>query len=100
VEGVSVWITHIGGRPPSYDRNVINELRENPPTLFICGHSHICAVKFDERLKILYMNPGAAGRHGFHHVRTVLRFAVEDGKLKDLEVVELGARSTGEAVGL
>ncbi len=94
LEEVNVWITHIGGRPPGYDRNVISELRANPPTLFICGHSHICMVKFDDRLKTLYMNPGAAGKHGFHHVRTVLRFTLENGKIKDLEVVELGARAT------
>ena len=94
LDEVNVWITHIGGRPPGYDRNVISELRANPPTLFICGHSHICMVKFDDRLKTLYMNPGAAGKHGFHHVRTVLRFTLENGKIKDLEVVELGARAT------
>ena len=93
VEGVKVWITHIGGRPPGYDRNVIAELRSSPPTLFICGHSHICMVKFDERLGFLYMNPGAAGRHGFHVVRTVLRFTIDGAKLKDLEVIELGPRT-------
>jgi uncharacterized protein len=94
LDEVRVWITHIGGRPPSYDRHVVSELRASPPTLFICGHSHICLVKFDERLKTLYMNPGAAGKHGFHHVRTVLRFTIDGAQLKDLEVVELGLRAT------
>ncbi len=90
--GVRVWMTHIGGRPPRYDRHVIEELRRDPPFLFICGHSHICLVQFDPKLNCLYMNPGAAGRHGWHKVRTILRFTLEGGAIKDLEVVELGAR--------
>ncbi|MCB0769534.1 MAG: metallophosphoesterase family protein [Flavobacteriales bacterium] len=92
--GVRVRMTHIGGRPPRYDRNVIEGLRADPPDLFICGHSHICSVQFDPKLDLLYMNPGAAGRHGWHKVRTVLRFTLELGKIKDLEVIELGPRST------
>lgn len=100
VEGVRVWITHIGGRPPRYNPQVIGELRSNPPTVFICGHSHICQVRFDAKLNVLFMNPGAAGRHGFHPIRTALRFAVEGDKLKDLEVIELGARgSVASAAG-
>jgi putative phosphoesterase len=93
VEGVRVWMTHIGGRPPRYDRNVIDELRSDTPDLFICGHSHICLVQFDPALKCLYMNPGAAGRHGWHQMRTALRFSLVGGKPVDLEVVELGKRS-------
>ncbi len=96
LEGVRVWITHIGGRPPRYDPAVREELRRDPPTLFICGHSHICAVKFDDALKMLYMNPGATGRQGWHKVRTALRFSVDAGKLKDLEVIELGVRGARE----
>jgi hypothetical protein len=92
LEGVKVWITHIGGRPPRYDRQVLTGLRSSPPDLFICGHTHLCMVKYDERLRFLYMNPGAAGRHGFHQVRTALRFTVEAGNVKDLEVIELGQR--------
>ncbi len=92
MDGVRVWMTHIGGRPPKYDRAVIHELRQNPPDLFICGHSHICMVRFDEKLPCLYMNPGAAGRHGWHHMRTILRFTLDQGKIKDLEVIELGKR--------
>jgi len=94
VGGVRVWMTHIGGRPPRYDPNVLGELRTSAPDLFICGHSHICMVQFDPKLNCLYMNPGAAGRHGWHTVRTVLRFGIENGKLKDLEVVELGKRGS------
>ncbi len=90
--GVRVWMTHIGGRPPRYDHNVIEELRRDPPGLFICGHSHILLVQFDPKLNCLYMNPGAAGNHGWHKMRTVLRFTLDGGKPKDLEVIELGKR--------
>lgn len=96
IEGVRVWMTHIGGRPPRYDPAVRDELKRDPPTLFICGHSHICMVKFDPALNMLYMNPGATGRHGWHKVRTALRFTIDGPKLKDLEVIELGARGAGE----
>lgn len=94
LDGVRVWMTHIGGRPPRYDRAVLPELRADPPDLFICGHSHILVVQFDEKLKCLYMNPGAAGRHGWQQVRTVLRFVLDQGKITDLEVVELGKRGS------
>ena len=90
--GAHVWMTHIGGRPPRYTPEVLAELRSDPPTLFICGHSHICLVQFDPKVNCLYMNPGAAGRHGWHKVRTLLRFSLNEGSVKDLEVVELGAR--------
>lgn len=93
VEGVRVWMTHIGGRPTRYDRRVAAELRSSPPDLFICGHSHICAVQFDPAVNCLYMNPGACGRHGWHQVRTALRFTLLDGRPKDLEVIELGPRA-------
>ena len=93
-DGVRVWMTHIGGRPPRYDRSVIAELRKAPPALFICGHSHICMVRFDEVLNCLYMNPGAAGRHGWHTVRTLLRFRLDAGQVKDLELIELGPRGS------
>jgi hypothetical protein len=92
VEGVRVWMTHIGGRPPKYDRRTLPLLRSAPPTLFICGHSHICLVQFDPALGTLYMNPGAAGRHGWHQMRTALRFTLHQGRPSDLEVIELGKR--------
>lgn len=94
VEGVRVWMTHIAGRPPRYTPAVLQELRSTPTDLFICGHSHICAVRFDPAVNCLYMNPGAAGRHGWHQIRTLLRFGLEAGKIKDLEVIELGKRGT------
>ncbi len=94
LEGVKVWITHIGGRPPRYDPAVREELRRDPPGLFICGHSHICMVKHDPALDLLYMNPGATGRHGWHKVRTALRFTMDAGNFKDLEVIELGMRGS------
>jgi len=91
-EGVDVWITHIGGYPGSYNVRVRDEIRQNPPKLFICGHSHILKVMYDKKLGLLHMNPGACGKHGFHQVRTMLRFVVDGDKISDLEVVELGKR--------
>ena len=91
-EGVDVWITHIGGYPGSYNVRVRDEIRQNPPKLFICGHSHILKVMYDKKLGLLHMNPGACGKYGFHQVRTMLRFVVDGDKISDLEVVELGKR--------
>ena len=91
-EGVSVWITHIGGYPPKYNVNTREEIRSNPPKLFICGHSHILKVMPDKKLGVLHMNPGAAGTYGFHKVRTMLRFTVDKGNIKNLEVIELGKK--------
>ena len=92
LEGVSVWITHIGGYPNRYYPRVKEELKTNPPKLFITGHSHILKVMSDKKLGLLHMNPGAAGKHGFHQVRTMLRFVLEKGDIKNLEVIELGSR--------
>ncbi|MBX7051804.1 MAG: metallophosphatase family protein [Flavobacteriales bacterium] len=92
-EGVQVWMTHIGGKPGNYATPVRAQLKTNPPALFICGHSHICSVQFDKTHNMLYMNPGAAGKHGFHHMRTMLRFQVDRGKISGLEVIELGKRT-------
>ncbi len=94
INGLRVWMTHIGGKPPRYNKDVMPELKATPPDLFICGHSHICMVQFDPKLNMMYMNPGAAGRHGWHVMRTLLRFSIDAGKLKDLEVIELGKRGT------
>ena len=91
-EGVDVWMTHIGGYPGRYSSRVREEIRKNPPKLFICGHSHILKVMPDKKLGLLHINPGACGNHGFHKVRTIIRFTVEKGIIKDLEVVELGYR--------
>ena len=91
-EGVDVWITHIGGYPPKYNVRTRDIIKENPPKLFICGHSHILKVMMDKKLGVLHMNPGACGKHGFHQVRTMLRFVIDKTEIKDLVVVELGKR--------
>ena len=93
LEGVSVWMTHIGGYPNKYNQRVRAELRENPPKLFISGHSHILKVQYDQKLELLHLNPGAAGKHGFHKVRTMMRFTLDKGDIKDLEIIELAKRS-------
>ena len=93
IEGLKVYMIHIGGTPPHYAKGVRADLIAEKPGLFICGHSHILKVMPDPKLNgLLYMNPGAAGRHGFHQVRTLLRFDISDGKPKNLEVIELGKR--------
>lgn len=91
-EGVDVFITHIGGYPPKYNMRTRDMIKENPPKLFICGHSHILKVMMDKKLGVLHMNPGACGKHGFHQLRTMLRFIIEEDNIKDLEVIELGKR--------
>lgn len=88
LEGVDVLMTHIGGYPGKYDSRIREELYANPPKLFICGHSHILKVMFDKKLNCLHMNPGAAGYKGFHTVCTALRFELENGQIKNLEVLE------------
>ncbi|MBD3891156.1 metallophosphoesterase family protein [Olleya marilimosa] len=88
IEGVDVWITHIGGYPNRYNIRVREEITKNPPKLFICGHSHILKVMHDKKLGLLHMNPGAIGIHGFHNVRTMLRFTIDNGKIENLEVIE------------
>ncbi len=87
-EGVDVWITHIGGYPGRYNQRIREEIRENPPRLFITGHSHILKVMPDPKLKLIHMNPGAIGKHGFQKVRTMLRFEIDGKEIKNLEVIE------------
>ena len=91
-EKVDVWITHIGGYPGKYSPGVREEIKTNPPKIFISGHSHILKVMNDKKLGVLHMNPGAAGKHGFHQVRTMLRFTIDGSDIANLEVVELGKR--------
>lgn len=91
-EQVDVWITHIGGYPPKYNVRTRKEIKENPPKLFICGHSHILKVMRDKELDVLHMNPGACGKHGLHQVRTMLRFEIDGADIRNLEVIELGKR--------
>lgn len=91
-EGIDVWMTHIGGYPGKYNKRVRAIMQTNPPKLFICGHSHILKVMPDKKNDLLHMNPGACGHHGFHQVRTLLRFSITEQKIHNLEVVELGKR--------
>ena len=91
-EEVSVWMTHIGGYPGRYSPRIKAEINLNPPDLFISGHSHILKVMFDEKIKCLHLNPGAAGKEGWHKVRTLLRFCICDKKIHTLDVIELGSR--------
>ena len=87
-EDVDVLITHIGGYPGRYSPAIRDEIYKNPPRIFISGHSHILKVMNDKKRGILHMNPGAAGTHGFHQVRTMLRFEIDGSEIKNLEVIE------------
>ncbi len=93
IEKVNVMMTHIGGYPGRYAPQIRAELYKAKPQLFVCGHSHILKVMFDKSLNCLHINPGAAGISGFHHVRTLIRFVIDDTEIKDLEVIELGNRN-------
>jgi uncharacterized protein len=91
-EKVNVYMTHIGGYPGRYAPGVKQELVSSGARLFICGHSHILKVMYDDKIGCLHMNPGAAGKQGWHQVRTVLRFTIDGADIKDLEVIELGKK--------
>jgi putative phosphoesterase len=91
-EDVKVMMRHIGGAPPKYNPATRKELALHQPMLFICGHSHILKVMYDEKISCLHMNPGAAGKQGWHKVRTVIRFAIDGKEMKNCEVIELGKR--------
>ncbi|HSZ24359.1 MAG TPA: metallophosphoesterase family protein [Cytophagaceae bacterium] len=94
IGGMEVWMTHIGGYPGRYNPEIMKELKENPPHLFICGHSHILKVVSDKNLRnMLCINPGAAGIHGFHSVKTIIRFDIKEGKISNMQAIELGKRS-------
>lgn len=84
-----VWITHIGGYPKRYAPEVKPGIFQNPPDIFVSGHSHILKVMHDKQLNLLHINPGAAGKSGFHKVRTAVRFVIDGEKMKDMEVLEL-----------
>ncbi len=92
LEGVKVFIIHIGGYPGRYTPKAIEIINKFSPQLFISGHSHILKVMYDKNNNILHMNPGAAGKKGFHHKRTMLRFELDKGNIQNLEVIELGNR--------
>lgn len=88
-EEVKVMLRHIGGYPPKYNPETKKEILLHRPQLFISGHSHILKVMFDEQLQCLHMNPGAAGKQGWHKVSTLLRFTIDGKEMKDCEVIEL-----------
>ncbi|MGE5106025.1 MAG: metallophosphoesterase family protein [Sphingobacteriales bacterium] len=91
-EGVKVMMRHIGGSPPKYNPETRKELAIHQPQLFISGHSHILKVMYDDKINCLHMNPGAAGKQGWHKLRTIIRFVIDGRNMKDCEVIELGKR--------
>ncbi len=93
VEDVTIWMTHIGGYPNRYNKRIKDDLKKTTPKIFISGHSHILKVQYDKKLNLLHLNPGAAGKHGFHAIRTMLRFELDKGEIKNLEIIELAKKS-------
>lgn len=91
-EDVKVLMIHIGGYPQRYNPISKKLLLQHQPQLFICGHSHILKVMYDDKLQCLHMNPGAAGKQGWHQIRTLIRFTIDGNNIKDCEVIELGKR--------
>lgn len=91
--GISIFMTHIGGYPPRYNPRITAIFKEKAPDLFICGHSHILKIMRDQKRNLLHINPGAAGIHGFHKVKTLVRFSIEAAKIMDLQVIELEKRA-------
>jgi putative phosphoesterase len=91
-EGFTIWMTHIGGAPPNYNPRIKKVLKDKTPDIFICGHSHILKIKKDPGYKMVYLNPGAAGNHGFHVMKTLIRFELQQKEIKKMEVIELGKR--------
>jgi putative phosphoesterase len=94
--GVKVLLTHIGGYPGRYTKRVRQLIEQERPKLYICGHSHILKVQYDKKYDLLHMNPGAAGKHGFHTMKTAMRFTLAASNITDLEVIELGKRGQVE----
>ena len=93
VENKNVFMTHIGGYPDKYPLKIKNTLMEKRPGIFVCGHSHILKVIFDKKLNLLYLNPGAAGKEGFHVMRTAIRFVIDKNDIRNMEILELGKRT-------
>ncbi len=91
-ENVKVYITHICGQPTNYLKEVKDILELEKPKIFICGHSHILKVMYQNKYEVLHLNPGACGNHGFHQIKTALRFVIDDTEIKDLAIIEFGNR--------
>ena len=95
LEGCKIWMTHIGGAPPRYNQRINKILKNTVPDIFVCGHSHILRVEKDPaKRNMLFINPGAAGKHGFHHIRTIIRFDLNQKKIENMQVIELGKRAS------
>ena len=93
INEVDVWITHIAGRPGRYNKRIKQRLKEAPPHLLVCGHSHILGMERDPKFNdMLYLNPGAAGKQGFHHKRTLVKCRIENGRVGEFRIIELGTR--------
>lgn len=92
VDGTEVLMKHIGGYPGRYDPSIASSILTRPPQLFVSGHSHILKVMYDKTLGLLHINPGAAGKQGFHQVRTLVRLVIDQGAFRDMEVIELADR--------
>ena len=90
---LNIYMTHIGGAPLKYNKYCKEIFKKYSPQVFICGHSHICKIVYDKNFKLLYINPGASGKIGFHRVRTIIRFELHHDSIKNVEVVELGLRA-------
>ena len=93
-EKVKVSMIHIGGKPPYYNKKSKPLILKERPKIFICGHSHILRIEYDKTNRVLFMNPGAAGKHGFHNKRTMIRFEINEEKIENMEIIELGNRSS------
>ena len=91
-EQVKVMIKHIGGYPGRYAPGVKNELLLHKPALFISGHSHILKIMYDQQFSCLHINPGAAGNHGWHKTKTMVRFVIDGSDIRDCEIIEMGPR--------
>lgn len=88
-EGINIYMTHIGGYPGKYYKAVKEKIEKTKPDIFICGHSHILKVMNDKINNLLFINPGAAGNHGIHQVKTIVQFIINEKKISDLKIIEL-----------
>lgn len=93
LEGKKIWMRHIIGSPTRYHKGIPELMKDIQPDIVICGHSHILKVMQDQKHHCLHINPGAAGRHGFHKVRTLIKFDINDSTLSNMQVIELGPRT-------
>ena len=88
-EDVNIYMTHIGGYPGKYSKGIKEKIEKTNPNIFICGHSHILKIMNDKKNKLLFLNPGAAGNHGLHKVKTIIKFDIDDKEIRNLRIIEL-----------